>query len=91
MGINYFPLCRFRATLYECPPTSAKRREMSMAVSGRINDLTTVCRCIHLWHTHQSMLLPTLNDQVYLRAVISSFYALFSGVATDKRSQCDSA
>lgn len=32
----------FRATLYECPPTAAKRREMSMAVSGRINDLTTV-------------------------------------------------
>ena len=39
-------ICRFRATLYECPPTSAKRREMEMAVSGRIDDLHNVRHCL---------------------------------------------
>ena len=35
---------RFRATLYECPATAAKRREMALAITGRIDDLNMVRR-----------------------------------------------
>ena len=35
---------RFHATLYQCPETANERAEMSVAVSNRINDLTTVLR-----------------------------------------------
>jgi V-type H+-transporting ATPase subunit a len=34
----------FHATLYQCPETVNERAEMSVAVSNRINDLTTVLR-----------------------------------------------
>jgi len=33
---------RFRATLYPCPETQAERREMSLGVMTRIEDLNTV-------------------------------------------------
>jgi V-type H+-transporting ATPase subunit a len=32
----------FRATLYDCPPTAAKRREVALAIIGRIDDLNMV-------------------------------------------------
>ena len=32
----------FRATLYQCPETTAERQEMSVAVEQRINDLHSV-------------------------------------------------
>jgi len=33
---------RFRATLYPCPETQGERREMSLGVMTRIEDLNTV-------------------------------------------------
>ena len=36
---------RFRATLYPCPETQAERREMSIGVMTRIEDLNTVSGC----------------------------------------------
>ena len=35
-------LCSYRATLYPCPESAAERREMTMGVSTRIEDLRTV-------------------------------------------------
>ncbi len=32
----------FRATLYQCPETAEERQKMSMAVSQRMEDLTSV-------------------------------------------------
>ena len=38
------PPVRFHATLYQCPETANERAEMSVAVSNRIDDLTSVLR-----------------------------------------------
>ena len=35
-------MCRFRATLYQCPETSGEREQMTVAVSNRIRDLESV-------------------------------------------------
>lgn len=42
MVIPLFQLLRFRATLYPCPETQPERREMSIGVMTRIEDLQAV-------------------------------------------------
>ena len=45
-------VCRFRATLYPCPETQAERREMSLGVMTRIEDLNTVKAKFHYTGPH---------------------------------------
>ena len=35
-------ICRFRATIYQCPETQAERREMLLGIQTRIEDMNTV-------------------------------------------------
>lgn len=41
-------ICRFRATIYQCPETQAERREMLLGIQTRIEDLNTVSSPISL-------------------------------------------
>ena len=51
----------FRATLYECPATAAKRREMALAITGRIDDLNMV---LHQTQDHSLSQLEDIARQI---------------------------
>ena len=55
---------RFRATLYPCPDTTEERREMSVGLMTRIEDLNTVLNQTQD-HRHRVLVTAAKNIKVF--------------------------
>ena len=67
-----FHFKRFRATLYPCPETPQERRDMSIGVMTRIDDLTTVS--LYLLNYLNYLNYSIYNSIIFHSSIIFNLY-----------------